>query len=473
MINQYGPARENPVPLGSRVAARLILVAFTIPIWVIFFIFFGISQAQIAAGDIFSAINTLEKANLPIILMGIALGVWNIVLMVRASTTIGAKFKRFRWVIADSGQEAQGRLFLKYLVQSFLESATFGIGLISFAVTYRDGQHWLDRAFGLVAVENTTIGAPQTELSAPAQGPRVMPVQMPHRPLAPGSPSPGSDSVDSPAIGTVRPDESPLSPAESGLPHFGPLSSSSGQSDPKLTAANEAHGVPVTGNPWAMPMTGAEPSGVQSPPTGTVEPPNFFAPAGQAPLQNVTPAAAHSSDGSSPFSAVKVSPEDLGPGSIAEHLADQNPFAPAGQSPIPVRDEQVPAATPYAAALLDDKTVIDHSIGETGPVPVVELDDGQRIELGDPVVLGRNPSAVDAYPNASPILLVDESMRMSKTHMVLLPLDGGVGVYDLGATNGVTIDADGVVSRLAAKEVHTLPLGATLHFGGRSLKVVE
>jgi len=103
----------------------------------------------------------------------------------------------------------------------------------------------------------------------------------------------------------------------------------------------------------------------------------------------------------------------------------------------------------------------------------VLLDDGQRIVLDAPVVLGRNPSSPSSYPLARCVQVADESMRLSKTHLVLVPGEEGVGVFDVGATNGVHIERDGLKARIPTGEVYPLTDDAVLHFGGRSLQVLR
>lgn len=117
--------------------------------------------------------------------------------------------------------------------------------------------------------------------------------------------------------------------------------------------------------------------------------------------------------------------------------------------------------------MLDDHTAVDVEDN----APVVKLDDGQEIRIEGAVVLGRNPSPPAAYPQARPVSLLDESMRLSKTHVVLVPLGSRVGIFDVGSTNGVSVETGGNKVKMVAQQVHELPVGAVLHVGGRSLQV--
>jgi FHA domain containing protein len=103
----------------------------------------------------------------------------------------------------------------------------------------------------------------------------------------------------------------------------------------------------------------------------------------------------------------------------------------------------------------------------------VVLDDGLRIKVDGPLVLGRNPLAPDAYPDARSVQVTDETMRLSKTHLVLIPEGGHVQVIDIGATNGVYIEIDRERTRIPVHEPQRLAPGTLVHFGGRTLRLVS
>ena len=100
---------------------------------------------------------------------------------------------------------------------------------------------------------------------------------------------------------------------------------------------------------------------------------------------------------------------------------------------------------------------------------VVVLDDGQEIRVDGPVVLGRNPVPPAAYPQARPVQVQDASMRMSKTHLVLVPSGSGVGFVDVGATNGL-VTLPFVVEGLAMGLISGV-LTAAISLGGYSYMV--
>ena len=99
------------------------------------------------------------------------------------------------------------------------------------------------------------------------------------------------------------------------------------------------------------------------------------------------------------------------------------------------------------------------------------LDDGQVLTLESPVVLGRNPVAPASHPLARVVQVTDESMRVSKTHLLVAAVGDQVKVVDLGATNGIHIEADGAKTRLEARGEQALTPGTVVHFGGRSLRL--
>jgi len=71
------------------------------------------------------------------------------------------------------------------------------------------------------------------------------------------------------------------------------------------------------------------------------------------------------------------------------------------------------------------------------------------------------------------VRVADETMRLSKTHLVLIPEGGHVQVIDIGATNGVYIEIDRERTRIPVHEPQRLAPGTLVHFGGRTLRLVS
>lgn len=416
MRTQYGNVTAAPVDVGRRVVARLIVGAF-----------------GLAANFIPAIAQGVGGANSSITIVSVvavfALVAWQLVLFVTASTNLGGFFLKFRYIRTDTGADAKAMVMLKYLVQGVFEITTLGLGLISYLVSYRDGQHWLDRAFKLAAVHNASVEVLSVSgagmVVAPPSQPRVLPVQMPQPPAPRTSNFTGQMPEPSwPAT------QQPLQHAASTPGHsFGGAGHAQPPSPEPMpgmvpAAPDQPEPVPASpfapANPWAMPVQGEEPARAPQPAHLPDQVPVYFAP---------------------------------------------HPVQHSSEPDFAVAEPQRPAAP----SLLNDETVVDSDPA----VAEVVLDDGQRIPVDAPVVLGRNPSPPPAYPFARCVPVVDESMRLSKTHLVLVPADGGVGVYDAGATNGVHVEVDGSRTRLPAAEIHPIPQGAVIHFGGRSLQVSQ
>jgi len=102
---------------------------------------------------------------------------------------------------------------------------------------------------------------------------------------------------------------------------------------------------------------------------------------------------------------------------------------------------------PAAPATSDAPTVAP----EPGPW-AVRLPDGTTYGLGSAgLVLGRNPAAPAAHPDAVPVRIDDPGKSVSKTHALLVPEGERIRVLDLRSTNGVALtprqgDATGVPS---------------------------
>lgn len=394
-MRQFGGSAAQPVSIGKRVIARLINAAVGGLTYLVFLLPM-LSDLQNPA----ATLDSMEGYAAISMVMGVVFAIVMVALILTRSTTLGHLGVKVTYLKAATGEGAKGLLFLRYLVSGVFEGATFGLGAISYFFTYRDGQHWLDRAFGTVGVQRESV-----RMIAVPSGPPAAYQQR-------GTVSMGGSAGATPA-----------------------------------SAAQPFGAAP--GFPTRPPSSRVQPPAASSPPPRVATPPQNFGP---------PPA-------SSSF--------------VSERSAKPTPVAPP--MPLAVLGGSIPSGTPgpvapYSsppAGLEDsDSTVLDLPPVRT-PVPAIILDDGTRIVLDTPVVLGRNPTAPAAYPSARCVPVVDPSRRMSKTHLVLLAVDGDVQVLDSGATNGIHFEMDGYTTKLSADEPHRLGTDARLHFGGRSLKVGE
>jgi pSer/pThr/pTyr-binding forkhead associated (FHA) protein len=99
------------------------------------------------------------------------------------------------------------------------------------------------------------------------------------------------------------------------------------------------------------------------------------------------------------------------------------------------------------------------------------LADGQRISVTGAVVLGRNPDAVEGYPDATLVSIEDPGKTVSKSHAVLIPYGDGLYIIDLESTNGVAVVADGVRRNVTSTEFRAAPDGSVVELGSYLLGV--
>jgi hypothetical protein len=102
----------------------------------------------------------------------------------------------------------------------------------------------------------------------------------------------------------------------------------------------------------------------------------------------------------------------------------------------------------------------------------LRLDSGESILVSEPVLLGRNPDAT-SHPGARAIPLADASRSLSKTHMLVRPVPGGVAIVDCGSTNGSGLFHDGVEYSVTAGTPAMAAEGDTIRLGDRRATVVR
>lgn len=113
----------------------------------------------------------------------------------------------------------------------------------------------------------------------------------------------------------------------------------------------------------------------------------------------------------------------------------------------------------------------------SGPQPrvlVLLFDDGTRITPAASGLLGRSPTPAPGEDVAQLVPLVDESMRISKTHASFGVDAGGFWVLDRASRNGTVVATpDGSEVRLVPGERAPVATGARVVLGGRSFTVTE
>ncbi|WP_314506248.1 RDD family protein [uncultured Microbacterium sp.] len=102
----------------------------------------------------------------------------------------------------------------------------------------------------------------------------------------------------------------------------------------------------------------------------------------------------------------------------------------------------------------------------------LRFDSGESIPIASPVLLGRNPDAKD-HPGASAVALPDESMSLSKTHLLARPVEGGLEILDCRSTNGSGLIRGGAEHAIVAGTPTTAREGDVIRLGDRVATVVR
>lgn len=140
--------------------------------------------------------------------------------------------------------------------------------------------------------------------------------------------------------------------------------------------------------------------------------------------------------------------------------ADDIVFVPTvpGMAPPPP-----PAARPVMADSPEETTITS---SRPAPRPwTLQLPDGTRATVAHVVVLGRNPVAQAAWPDAELLPLADTTHSVSKTHAALEVDESGLWVHDLGSTNGVWVVSGNDVTEAVPGRRVRVPEGASIELG--------
>jgi hypothetical protein len=103
---------------------------------------------------------------------------------------------------------------------------------------------------------------------------------------------------------------------------------------------------------------------------------------------------------------------------------------------------------------------------------VLVFDDGQRTQIRGAIVVGRDPVHLAQTSGAELVSVADSTMSVSKTHFAIGPDPSGVWVEDVGSANGTSVAApSGEEFNLIPGARMAVPVGSTVHFGERSVRV--
>ena len=282
------------------------------------------------------------------------------------------------------------------------------------AVTWviaRDGQTWVDRVCGM---GNLDVRAGRTDAGAPAYSQQLSP----------------SFAEASAGVGAAPAQFQGMDPAA-------------------LAPAHQWAGPRVV----SPEVPASDPAALSVPPAGV--------PAADLPAPSPMPEA--------PSQVLNEMPAPM----PTQHAA-QTPAAP--KVPTPPRHSSasamprvpqvpMPQATPATSAPASVP-----AFAQAAPLAII-VDDGQRIEVNAPIVLGRAPEQTPS--DARAVAIADSTRSLSRTHLRVAPADGdAIWVEDTFSANGTRLQApDGTTQPLPRGERVKVPLGTVLLLGERKLSV--
>nr|WP_279589664.1 RDD family protein [Cellulomonas uda] len=175
-----------------------------------------------------------------------------------------------------------------------------------------------------------------------------------------------------------------------------------------------------------------------------------------------------------------VGEQPAGEQPAGEHPADEHP---AGEHPAGAVAVEAPAGVSVPQPSDDDEHVEStrrrtlppppppaHERG-TVTVAVVEISDGQRVEVRRTALVGRNPAA--AADGVQLVRVVDPGRSVSKTHLQIAVEESGVWVADRGSTNGTVVTLpDGAQVICPVDQPVRLRLGSVVMFGDCAMRLV-
>ena len=160
----------------------------------------------------------------------------------------------------------------------------------------------------------------------------------------------------------------------------------------------------------------------------------------------------------------------------APGTAAQPPSTPEASAPPPAATQPATAATQHVVATGPVAAAQPQRIPPQPPLPqptgcALRLDTGELISLATPVVLGRNPDP-QGHPGARAVPVADDSRSLSKTHLLVRPVAGGLEITDCHSTNGSGLVRDGVEYGVTPGVPVRVVLGDTVRLGDRTAVVI-
>lgn len=199
-------------------------------------------------------------------------------------------------------------------------------------------------------------------------------------------------------------------------------------------------------------------------------------PASEPAVLNVPPAGVPAADLPAPSPMPEAPSQVLSemPAPMPTQQPAQTPAAPKVPTPprrssasaMPrVPQVPMPQATPATSAPASVP-----AFAQAAPLAII-VDDGQRIEVNAPIVLGRAPEQTPS--DARAVAIADSTRSLSRTHLRVAPADGdAMWVEDTFSANGTRLQApDGTTQPLPRGERVKVSLGTVLLLGERKLSV--
>lgn len=343
-------------------------------------------------------------------------------------------------VATDAGPEAGHAPGLARQSAHSLIMLLLHLSVIGPAVTWviaRDGQTWVDRVCGM---GNLDVRAGRTDAGAPAYSQQLSPS------FAEASAGVGAASAQLQGM-----DPAALAPAHQWA---GPRVTSPEvpASDPAALSVPPA-GVPAADLPAPSPIPEA-PSQVLS----EMPAPMPTQQAAQTPAAPKVPTPPRHS----PTSAMPRVPQVPTPQAGTPQQAGSAPQNSGQQTHTqPVAHQAAPATSAPTSV---------PAFAQAATLAII-VDDGQRIEVNAPIVLGRAPEQTPS--DARAVAIADSTRSLSRTHLRVAPADGdAMWVEDTFSANGTRLQApDGTTQPLPRGERVKVSLGTVLLLGERKLSV--
>ena len=317
-------------------------------------------------------------------------------------------------VATDAGPEAGHAPGLARQSAHSLIMLLLHLSVIGPAVTWviaRDGQTWVDRVCGM---GNLDVRAGRTDAGAPAYSQQLS-------------------------------------------PSFAEASAGVGAAPAQLQGMDPAALAPA--HQWAGPrvaspeVPASEPAVLNVPPTGV--------PAADLPAPSPMPEA--------PSQVLSEMPAPMPTQQVAQTPAAPKVPNPPRHSPASAMPRVPQVPMPQATPATSAPTSVP-AFAQAAPLAII-VDDGQRIEVNAPIVLGRAPEQTPS--DARAVAIADSTRSLSRTHLRVAPADGdAMWVEDTFSANGTRLQApDGTTQPLPRGERVKVSLGTVLLLGERKLSV--